>query len=82
MNSDDFQLFLVCLTAIVALCVGLPMVLHYRTKGMALRAAQGGAGADMQGLWDTARRMETRIGYLEAVLDTEVPGWRSRSAMQ
>jgi phage shock protein B len=33
----------------------------------------------MQHLLDTARRMEQRIGYLENVLDTEAPGWRSRS---
>ena len=30
-------------------------------------------------LWDRARRMETRIEYLERVLDAEMPGWRSRS---
>ena len=33
----------------------------------------------VQTLLDTAQRMERRIESLEMLLDTEVPGWRSRS---
>jgi phage shock protein B len=43
---------------------------------------QGGSPEEQQqmhNLMDAARRMEQRIGYLESVLDSEAPGWRSRS---
>jgi phage shock protein B len=35
--------------------------------------------AQMNGLTETARRVEQRVGHLENILDTEAPGWRSRS---
>jgi phage shock protein B len=45
----------------------------------------GVAGPDQQqmlALTETARRMERRIESLEMLLDTEVPGWRSRSGVR
>ena len=66
--------------AVVAVCVGIPaMVMQYRLKSRTLAVAEAQDNSATQGLWDTARRMEERIGYLEQVLDTEVPGWRNRS---
>ena len=59
--------------------VVVPILLYYWNKGRAHGAA---SPADQQAsaeLWDRARRMETRIEYLERVLDSEMPGWRSRS---
>ena len=66
----------------LSLCIGLPTWMHYRTKMLKLRVQQGLPTADMHRLWETARRMEERIGYLETVLDSEVPGWRNRSGMR
>lgn len=44
------------------------------------RRQSGGADADqVRALMVTAQRMERRIESLEMLLDTEVPGWRSRS---
>lgn len=43
------------------------------------------AGADpaqLSALMDTASRLERRIETLEMILDTEVPGWRSRSGLR
>jgi phage shock protein B len=82
MTSDDFTA--VCIVALVmfaGVMIVVPAVwFNYRTKSLKLRAALGSQdSAATQGLWDTARRMEERIGYLETVLDTEVPGWRGRS---
>ncbi len=82
MTSDDFTA--VCIVALVMGCgvlIAVPAVwFNYRMKSLRLRnAASTQDNAATQGLWDTARRMEQRIGYLETVLDTEVPGWRNRS---
>jgi phage shock protein B len=33
-------------------------------------------------LSESARKMERRIESLEMLLDTEVPGWRSRSSVR
>ena len=62
----------------VVLVVVPAIFFDYRLKSRRLnvRADDGAATRD---LWETARRMESRIGYLETVLDTEVPGWRRRS---
>ncbi len=62
----------------VVLVVVPAIAFDYRLKSRRLTASKED-GTATQALWETARRMETRIGYLETVLDTEVPGWRSRS---
>ena len=65
---------------ILLMALGVPaLVMNYRLKTRALAAAESQDSTATKGLWDTARRMEERIGYLEQVLDTEVPGWRNRS---
>ena len=65
---------------LLLMALGVPaLVMNYRLKSRALAAAESQDSTATKGLWDTARRMEERIGYLEQVLDTEVPGWRSRS---
>jgi len=77
MESSD-AVGLVLGTLFIVVCVGLPIYLSYRTKWMAMRQAAPQTTQEMQALWDTARRMESRIGYLENVLDTEAPGWRQQ----
>ncbi|PHS29435.1 MAG: envelope stress response membrane protein PspB [Robiginitomaculum sp.] len=32
----------------------------------------------LEDLWRSARRMERRINSLEAILDAETPGWRTK----
>ena len=68
---------------ILLVALGVPaLVMDYRIKSRRLDAAQMQDSTATKGLWDTARRMEERIGYLEQVLDTEVPGWRNRSNLR
>jgi phage shock protein B len=64
--------------AIIAIMMPVFLVLAFRVKP---RPAGGTAAdqAQVQALYETAQRMERRIESLEMLLDTEVPGWRSRS---
>jgi phage shock protein B len=65
---------------IVAMVMAVPLsaiYFSYRLKARRLMAGAVDSGTTNE-LWETARRMEQRIGYLETVLDTEVPGWRNR----
>ncbi len=82
MHSEEFEFLIV---AIVMVCLVIIVVAaltyDFRIKARRMQAAAPDMAATSQ-LWETARRMETRIGYLETVLDTEVPGWRSRSEMR
>jgi phage shock protein B len=64
--------------AIIAILMPVFLVLAFRVKPRTV----GGSVADqsqIQALYETAQRMERRIESLEMLLDTEVPGWRSRS---
>ena len=64
--------------AIVAILMPVFLVLAFRVKprpGVGTAADQ----SQVQALYETAQRMERRIESLEMLLDTEVPGWRSRS---
>ncbi len=83
MSSSDIAA--ISVTALVMgpvmMIVIIGMILSHRKK----MATLAGPGPDeyraMQSLEETARRMEQRISYLERVLDTEAPGWRSRSGI-
>jgi phage shock protein B len=77
----DYTAIIICVSFML-ICVALPVWLSFRTKWRAMQAPKGADQQEVQRLWDTARRMEARIGYLETVLDTEVPGWRNRSEMR
>ena len=71
--------YIVTVVMFMAVLIAVPAIFFdYRLKSRRLNV-RADDGVATQELWETARRMETRIGYLETVLDTEVPGWRSRS---
>jgi phage shock protein B len=67
--------------AVLFMTIALPLfiVLHYRTKWKAMNLPSAAEHQDLTTLRDAARWMEQRIENLERVLDTEAPGWRSRS---
>ncbi len=47
------------------------------------KATRGGMNpVQQQQMWETAQRMERRMESLEQLLDSEVPGWRSRSNLK
>jgi phage shock protein B len=69
--------------AVIAILMPVFIVLVVRLTGR--RKDGGESAADQQqmvALTETARRMERRIESLEMLLDTEVPGWRSRSGVR
>jgi phage shock protein B len=69
--------------AVIAILMPVLIVLVVRLTGR--RKDSGASVADQQqmvALTETARRMERRIESLEMLLDTEVPGWRSRSGVR
>ncbi len=70
------------LTAIIIvalLFVGAPaVILHYVTKWREQNTLKPGDEHMMGDLYDRAKRMERRIESLEAILDAEAPGWRTK----
>ena len=60
------------------LIVAVPCWLIFRRPRRGSNTLMADPGATLEML-DRARRLETRIEYLERVLDTEMPGWRTRS---
>jgi phage shock protein B len=68
--------------AVIAILMPVFIVLVVR---LTRRRDPGMAAGDQQqvvALSEAARRMERRIESLEMLLDTEVPGWRSRSGVR
>lgn len=76
-DNSLMALALVMAVPIAAIIGGIWLSAH--KARLQIRAGSPEDQQQMQSLLDTARRMEQRIGYLESVLDTEAPGWRSRS---
>jgi phage shock protein B len=74
---------LIPLFAIVAV-FGTPVlivwiILHYSHKNRKERSAAAPGGLSNGELARLAERMEQRIEALEAILDTEAPGWRKKN---
>ena len=65
----------------ILLMVVAPMWLgmHYSAKKQRLAALGGDQSAELERLAQTAERMGERIETLEAILDAETPGWRTRA---
>jgi phage shock protein B len=75
--TDTISLALIMLPVLFVICGATVVIV--RRQSLRARGLSPEDQAQMQGLTDIARRMEQRVGYLETVLDTEAPGWRSRS---
>ncbi len=53
--------------------------MHYRSKQRAQGALSEDERMELETLTGQAERMVERIETLEAILDSETPGWRSRA---
>jgi phage shock protein B len=53
--------------------------MHYRSKQRAQGALSEDERMELEALTGQAERMVERIETLEAILDSETPGWRSRA---
>jgi phage shock protein B len=52
---------------------------HYVTKWKQAKGLSREDEKMLAELWESAKRMESRINTLETILDSEAPGWRSRT---
>jgi phage shock protein B len=75
---DDNQTA-VAIVAIVFLSPVIAIVLLRLLRGGISKSPNPQDQAQTEALMATAQRMERRIDSLEMLLDSELPGWRSRS---
>jgi phage shock protein B len=74
MHPLAFVLGLIFLTIVLPIWI----VAHYLTRWRRSRTLSTQDERTMGELYDAARKMEGRIAALERVLDSEVPGWRTK----
>jgi len=70
-----FILGLVFLTIVAPIWI----IAHYLARWRRGRGLSPVDEKSLGELYDAARRMEARLASLERVLDTEAPGWRTRT---
>ena len=75
---DVVTLFWVPGLVFLIVVVPIWLVLHYRYK-REMRGLSGHEREDLQRLAEHAERMHERLLALEAILDSEAPGWRERT---
>jgi phage shock protein B len=69
----------VAIAAVLILFIGLPwLVLHYVTQWRKTNSLGPGGEHMIEDVWKSAKAMERRIEALEAILDSDAPGWRKR----
>jgi len=56
--------------------------MHYRSKQKAQGALSDSERLELETLTSQAEHMVERIETLEAILDSETPGWRKRLSME
>jgi phage shock protein B len=74
MSGASFVLAVLFLTIVAPLWI----IFHYVTKWRSARGLSAEDERMLADLWESAGRMENRIGSLEKILDSEAPGWRMR----
>ncbi|HYI69137.1 MAG TPA: envelope stress response membrane protein PspB [Skermanella sp.] len=74
MSGASFVLAVLFLTIVAPLWI----IFHYATKWRSSRGLSAEDERMLADLWESAGRMENRIGSLEKILDSEAPGWRAR----
>jgi phage shock protein B len=74
MSGASFVLAVLFLTIVAPLGI----IFHYATKWRSSRGLSAEDERMLADLWESAGRMENRIGSLEKILDSEAPGWRAR----
>lgn len=69
---------------VIFLCIVAPVwiFMHYRSKQRAQGALSEDERAELESLSMQAQRMMDRVETLEAILDSETPGWRKRMSAE
>ena len=70
--------FFVPAVVFVGLVLPIWVIMHYKSKQSAQSALSDGERQDLTTLIHQAEQMVSRINTLEAILDSETPGWRDR----
>lgn len=72
-------IFMVLAVLFLAIVAPIWIIFHYLTRWRTSRSLSADDERMLAELWDSAQRMEGRIGSLEKILDAEAPGWRTRT---
>ena len=79
MNMDGIVVaFFVPVVIFLTIVAPVWIFMHYRSKQKAQRALSDAERDELETLATQAERMVDRIETLEAILDSETPGWRKR----
>ena len=70
--------FFVPALVFIGLVLPIWVVMHYKSKQSAQSALSDDERQDLSTLILQAEQMVSRINTLEAILDSETPGWRDR----
>ncbi|MFG0833376.1 MULTISPECIES: envelope stress response membrane protein PspB [Aeromonas] len=76
--EDILGVFVTPIIVFMVVVAPIWLVLHYRAKGRIGVGLADNEREQLQGLLQTADKMQERVGALESILDAEVPGWRNR----
>ena len=71
-----FEFLFVPLVILLAVVAPLWIVVHYFTRWRVTKTISGEDEKLLQELWESAERMEERIGTLERILKADDPEWR------
>jgi len=72
MHFSFFVLGIIFLTVVMPIWI----IAHYGTRWRKSRGLSREDEKILAELWESARRIETRVEGLEKVLDAQAPGWR------
>lgn len=72
----NIELIIVLFMTIIA---PLWIIFHFITRNREMNRLKPEDEKMLSELWDNARRMEERIHTLERILESEAPGWRSKT---
>lgn len=79
MHNDLMEAFFVPVVVFLVIVAPIWLVLHYRSKNRAQTGLSEDERHDVETLSGRAQQMAERIQALEAILDTQVLGWRDRT---
>ena len=76
--GDEIIIPIVLAPVIVFLVIVAPIwiIAHYITRWRASKTISGEDEKLLGDLWQSAERMESRIGTIERILEAESPDWR------
>jgi phage shock protein B len=75
MSGGEVLLGLIFLVVVAPIWI----VAHYLTRWRAARTLSREDERSLADIWESTRRMESRVESLERILDAQTPGWRARA---